>query len=545
MVKSGIVYDYGMGFWGPNGHDGVWHLAVINSLVKGSWDMPIFAGEILKNYHVGFDLLVAMLHKLTFIPVVNLYFQIVPPILAFLIGIASYKFVYVWRHSKIQAFWATFFVYFGGSLGWLVTLIRNGEIGGESLFWSQQSISTLVNPPFALSILLMFLGLTILVKGLRSKNKKWLMLTSFIFGILIQIKVYAGILALGGLFVAGVWRMFKRKGISLMRVFTGALIISILLFFPLNKGAAGSLVFKPFWFLETMMGLSDRFYWPKFAEAMVNYKLAGNFIKGVPAYTVAFLIFIVGNFWTRLVKDVWIFKKLRDFRKLYFVDVFIFSVIAAGIILPTFYLQRGTPWNTIQFMYYSLMFSGILAGIVIGEWLENKDVTALRRMAAGVIVLLTIPTTIGTLRQYLPARPPAKLSNKELEALKFLSEQPDGVVLTYPFDKAASDAAVDNPPRPLHLYESTAYVSAFAKKPVYLEDEVNLDITGYDWRVRREEVVLFLESQDIEEVRSFLKENNISYIYWLNGQRAVLGETQLGIEKIFENNEVDIFKVKQ
>ncbi|MFV1917665.1 MAG: hypothetical protein ACC618_04270 [Patescibacteria group bacterium] len=547
MVKSGLRYPFGIGFWGPNGHDGIWHIALIESLARGTWNIPVFAGEVIKNYHIGYDLLVAWLHKLTFIPVTNLYFQIIPPILAFFTGVFAYKFVYTWRHSKLQAFWATFFVYFGGSFGWVVSLVKDGNIGGESLFWSQQSISTLINPPFALSILLMFLGLDLLIKGLKTKNKRLLTIVTFLFGILILIKVYAGLLTLGALFVAGIWQMFKRRGITLMKVFTGSLVISLLLFLPISRGAGTTVVFRPFWFLETMMGFSDRFYWPRFAEAMVNYKLAGNWIKGIAAYSVAFGIFIIGNFGTRLVKDIWIFRKLRDFKNLYFIDTFIFSVIVAGVILPMFYIQKGTPWNTIQFMYYSLMFSGILAGVALGEYLETKRVsvfynTRTKVTIVSLVVGLTLPTTYGTLRHYLPARPPAKLSNAELEALKFLSNQPEGVVLTYPFDKEAADAAVDNPPRPLYLYESTAYVSAFSKKPVYVEDEVNLDITGYDWRERRGKVLKFLETGDIDTAQGFLQENNISFVYFLKGQEAKLGFEQLNIEKIFENSEVDIYK---
>jgi len=158
-------------------------------------------------------------------------------------------------------------------------------------------------------------------------------------------------------------------------------------------------------------------------------------------------------------------------------------------------------------------------------------------------ILLTVPTTLGTLAHYLPARPPAKLSNGELEALSFLAKEPQGVILTYLFDRIKAKEAEVNPPRPLYLYESTAYVSAFAKKPVYLEDEVNLDITGYDWRERREGVEKFCQLNDAKTAREFLKSNDIAYIYWLKGQRAILGETQLGISRIFENSEVDIFKV--
>jgi len=203
MVKSGLVYSFGMGFWGPNGHDGVWHIALIKSLTRGSWEMPTFAGEPLKNYHVGFDVLLAIIHKITTIPLHNLYFQIIPPFLAFLIGILVYKFVLLWRKSKSAAFWATFFVYFGGSFGWLVTLLRNREIGGESMFWAQQAISTLVNPPFALSLILILIGLISLLKYQESRLARYGVTATLAFGVLIQVKAYAGLLSLGGLFFSG------------------------------------------------------------------------------------------------------------------------------------------------------------------------------------------------------------------------------------------------------------------------------------------------------------------------------------------------------
>jgi uncharacterized membrane protein len=87
-------------------------------------------------------------------------------------------------------------------------------------------------------------------------------------------------------------------------------------------------------------------------------------------------------------------------------------------------------------------------------------------------------------------------------------------------------------------------VAAFSGQPVYLEDEVNLDITGYAWQERRQNVLDFYASQNQQFVRNFLKENSISYIYWVKPQRATLGEGQLGLMRIFENKEVDIYKVE-
>jgi hypothetical protein len=565
MVKSGWQYSYGLGFWGANGHDGIWHLALINSLAKefpqGLWkgfSMPVFAGETLKNYHTGFDLLVVLINKLTNLPINLLYFQIIPPILALLIGILVYKFVFLWKNSKSAAFWATLFIYFGGSFGWLVSLIRGQGLGGESMFWSQQAISTLINPPFALSLVICLVGLICLIKYLKFHATRYLLPTIVFFGFLIEVKVYAGILVLAGLFVASLYEFFTTSlrssvvnkkeflgwlNLPILKVFVGALIISLLLYFPNLKNSSGFLVFRPFWYLETMMALSDRVGWPRFYSAMTNYRAGGVWLKAILAYGVAFIIFITGNFGTRLV-GFWGFVKHS---KLWTsIDIIIITIIVFGTAIPMFFLQKGTPWNTIQFFYYSLFFSGILAGDTIGQVLERRSVTLLYNSVTVVLCFIfTVPTTIGTLRDvYLPSRPPAMLTNAELEALNFLKNQPDGIVLTYPYDAYKAKEAEANPPRPLYLYESTAYVSAFSGKSVYLEDEVNLDITGYPWPERRKEVEDFLTALDQSQARKFLRDNTISYIYWVKPQRAKLGEGQLRLTKIFESAQVDVYRVQ-
>jgi hypothetical protein len=527
MVKSGLCWDAqcagGLGFWGANGHDGIWHIALINNLSKGVFSIPVFAGSALQNYHLGFDLLVAFLVKETLIPITNLYFQILPPIFAFLIGFLTYKFTYLLTNSKKSGTLATFFVFFGGSFAWML-----GK--GESAFWSQQAITTLINPPFALSLIFTLLGLISLIKYQNTKKALFLLLSSISFGILIEIKVYAGILILGGLLISGVWRIIKEKKLDYLIVFLCSLIISLVIFLPSLKGSSKLLIWQPFWFLETMMGISDRLGWARFYSAMMTYKSGGILFKGTLAYLVAFIIFVVGNFGTRIlaIKNI----NLKRFGS---IDLFIWSVIGGGVLIPTFFLQKGTPWNTIQFFYYSLFFSGIVAGIFLGK---------LKKWVWVLVILLTIPTTIITLKDvYLPQRPPAILPKEELSALEFLKNQPDGVVLTYPFDKLKASQAVANPPRPLYLYESTAYVSAFSGKTTFLEDEVNLNITGYDWRTRREEIENWYKEPNEAKTREFLKKNNIKYIYWVKPQRAYLGEGQLGLSRVFENTEIDIWKV--
>jgi hypothetical protein len=537
MVRSGLKYNYGLGFWGPNGHDGIWHIALIRSLARGSFDMPTFAGSKLQNYHIGFDLMLALVHRTTGISVSVLYFQIFPILISIGVGVVTYKFVKKWTASEIAANWALFFTYFGGNAAYLL-----GK--GESAFWSQQAISTLINPPYALSLVILFCGFFILIDYLKKPNFWRMLLIIILFGSLIQIKAYAGFLGLAGIGMAGLYRFIKYKKLELILISILAGIVSLILYLPINKLSSGLLVWKPFWFLETMMQLTDRAGWVRFGEAMVNYKYGHVWIKAVLAYLAAFLIFWYGNFWTRSAGEIGIAKWLKNYRKLDEIKIMLLTILVLGILMPLFFLQKGTPWNTIQFFYYSQVVLGVIASSSFAGILKTYKSKFIKYIMMILLVALTIPTTYLTLKDiYLTKMPPAYLSNNEIEALEFLEKQPIGVVLTYPFSEEASKRAASNPPRPLYLYVSNAYVSAYSDKPVYLEDEVNLDITGYDWKARRVEEIQFYNSLDHQYVYNFLRENKITYVYWIKGQRATLGESQLGISRIFENKSVDIYKV--
>jgi len=540
MVRSGLKYGFGIGFWGPNGHDGVWHIALSESLSRFSFQNPVFAGEYLKNYHLGFDLFLAFFHKVTTIPINFLYFQLFPVIFSFLIGFLVYKLVFYWKKSSNLAFWSVFFVYFSTGFGFLMTLVKDRTIDGESMFWSQQAVSTLVNPPYALSLIFILLGILFLFR----KNY---FLSVLSFGILIQIKAYSAIIILAGLFFAGFYSLIIDRNFNIIKVFLGSLVINVFLFFAVRNDSVSVFSIQPFWFLETMMSYSDRFNWPNFYSAMTNYKIGGVWVKAFLAYFVAFLIFIIGNLGTRLFSLVYLIKLVKRKIKIGYLDILILTIILTGIVLPMFLVQKGTPWNTIQFFYYSQFFLSILAGISFANILK----TGKRLLKYVLILFLFLFFSLGvfsTLKHYLPKMPQSMISNEEVEALEFLRKEPSGIVLTYPFDTEKSKKALLDPPRPLYFYDSTAYVSAFGKKDVFLEDEVNLNIMGYDWKERREELLWFISNLNIEDGKNFLAENNIKYLYLVKensplfGEYLRLGADDLNLKKIFENGEVIILR---
>ena len=288
------------------------------------------------------------------------------------------------------------------------------------------------------------------------------------------------------------------------------------------------------------MALSDRVGWQRFYSAMTTYKMGDIWFKEVIAYGTAFAIFIIGNFGTRIMSFMYFAKKAKYIFRLKEIEIVIFTIILAGIIVPILFVQKGTAWNTIQFFYYSLFLSGILSGVVLGEFrLKPRLNTSILYSIEVLVILLTIPTTIFSLTNYVSRSPQSALPKNEKEALDFLKGQPRGIVLTYPFINIASDFK----PIPLYLYTTTAYVSAYSEKPVFLEDEMNLGIMQYSFGERRKGIESFLSTLNEKEAYQFLRDNNISYVYWRKNQYARVGDSQLGLTKIFDNEDVNIFVV--
>lgn len=540
-MKSGLPTRWGLGFWGANGHDGIWHLALIESMKNGfPIHNPLFSGTSLANYHFGFDLVVAVISRLTGISVSLLYFQILPPVMAVMIGVLTYLLVKRWTGLRSAARWAVFFTYFGGSFGWLVTLWREGEPGGESLFWSQQAISTLINPPFAFSLVFLIGGFYLV---LRDKRPKWLSLVFqiVIFGFLFIVKSYAGAVALTGLIVIGIWQAVRDGEYKGLVRAGGALAITILLILRFVPGASGLLVFEPFWFPRTMIEARDRLFVPKLAEALNAYLLFRMYARVLVIVGLMTVVFIVGNLGTRVLAFLctWRFSGRETELKVF--DLAAGVMILLSVSSPLVFVQKGTAWNTIQFLYYGLVLTGWLTGIVMarvsgqgrwGKWL------------CLAVILMTVPTSLSSLwYQYIPPRPPAALPYNELEALNFLKQEPTGTVLVYPYEKPLLNEVL-RPPVPLSRYDSTAYVSAYSGRPSYFADSVNLDILGIAWKGRFDQTERFFKEDSSFLAMRFLRDNHINYIYLVGSQSLPESEVQLGVKQIYDQNGVRIFQVE-
>lgn len=530
--RSGLTFSYGLGFWGPNSHDGIWHVSLINQLVKGlPPDNPILAGEALKNYHFFYDLMVASTAFVTGIPVMDLVFRFYPAIFSLLLGIGTYFFTSSLFKNKLAAILSLYFVYFAGSFGWIVDYLKSRSLGGESAFWANQSISFNLNPPFAISLCIVIAIMLVLINIKEQKFTHFFILTIF-SGTLISFKAYGAILILVSLLLTGL----LKRNLQYLFVFITSLMLAVPLFFSTFSADKQLMIFSPFWLIHSMIDSADRVGWTRISLIRVT-GLQNNWLKFITAETISLFVFLIGNLGMRFLAIFSIIRIKQIFNNTYHLFLFIFCL--TSFIIPIVFIQAGNPWNIIQFSYYGLYIAAVCSAIVLVHLFSKlRGVFSIFLLVS--VLALTPINSITTASYYLGDKPHALIENEELEALDFLSKQEDGIVLTYPYDKKLQLKVKE--PWPLSIYDSTAYVSALSGKRVFIEDEIQNQILLTDYKSRLDISKDFF-SNPISEKIKFLSNNDIEYIY-LPKLIYSINEPLDGIKIIFENNKVVVFKVK-
>lgn len=537
MIRSGWVYDFGLGFWGPIGHDGIWHQALINQLMeKVPPQNPGFSGTVLSNYHYFFDLLVAVTASLSKVSVLDLLYRFYPVVFSSLTGIGTYFLVMKLFQKKVVTFITLYFVYFAGSFGWIVEFIRERHFGGESAFWANQPVSANLNPPFALSLVLTVTFLILFANFIKRQSLQAGVLLALIAGSLVEFKVYAGVIVLGSFTLIAFLRLIKDKDGSLIKVALGGVLLALAVFLPQNSNSADLLVFSPFWFVHSMVDFPDRVGWERLALARQMAPLQKNWFKYLAVEGSSLLLFVVGNLGTRFVA---LFPMLGRKNWKDELSLLILLMTAVSLLIPTFFIQKGNPWNTIQFFYYFIYFVALFTGAAI-FFLWQKLPRLVGLITVGLILLLAPINAVVTFQSYFSASPPSRLTGGEWTGLQFLKKLPPGVVLTYPYDKNQRGKFSD--PFPLLIYETSNYVSAFSNKPAFVEDEIQQEILQNDYQKRLVASTDFWQGRDQSWSEKFLRENNIRYLYLPRIFRVNVDINTLKLKKIYDNGEVSIYQ---
>ncbi len=551
VFRNGLLYPFGMGFWGPNGHDAIFHLSFIEKFAGAplSFSHPQIAGEKISNYHFLFDFFSGLIVKLFGLSAMDFYFRIFPVLAGLTIIFLLDKLLKSWHYSRPERVLSFLLVFLAGSFGFIPKLLTGQDyFAGESAFWSNQSVSIFLNPPFALSIIVLLLFLVVIARSggdvaIQSKSslrgagdlpagrQAWQShsIVAIILGALLsQTKIYAFILLLGAL-------LLSRK----YKLFIGVLVLGTLISLPFTTiGGPSPFIFSPLWFPRSLFASFDRFYWPQLVSAWQAYEASGNFIKLSLVNLFALIIFLLGNLGIRILGLINVVNTKSENSS----ETLVRWIILFGLLLPLLFIQNINPWNTIQFMYYALFFLGLFTakGILSLRTRHGGCGNLCKSVPIFFLILLAILTSVGTLKDYFTYFSASRLSYTELLALDKLRDQPKGIVLSPLFNPETSRTIYA--PKPLYSYVSTAYISALSGQPEFLSDTINLDITGFDYTGRARDIQRFYNTSDSEWGISFLEKNDIQYVYETPLQKLHLHPNDLRLQKIFDSGEINIYK---
>lgn len=540
---SGTLQNNDLVFFSANGHDGAWHISLMEELKKGyPLQNPVFAGEKLVNYHFFSDVAPADFSQYFRISNLDLYFRFFPLLFSLLLGSIVYLFSKKITGSFNVGIWATVFTYFSGSFGYIVTWIQNHEIGGESLFWATQIQSSSGNPPqiAAFVLILCFLYL-FFVFVQNQKNFTILLICSLLAGSLIVFKVYGGVILLGSLGLVGFWQFIRERKLQILILFAFSTFLSTILYFPNTTKSVGFLIFEPWWFIRTMVVATNRLNWLDLELQRQTYLSEHNLKRVLQVEIIAFLIFFFGNLGIKFLGLKYFATTIKSSFTNY-LSLLLLIISLSSFVFPLLFLQKGVASNSIQFMQYFILLFGIFAAITVDQIISKIKMRPLKISFTIIILVLMVPTQIGLIYSFYNHQPLAKIENQEIIALQFLkiNSSPNSIIVTPPYNKYLN---LKIPTPPIWAWFDTAYVSALSSRRTYVSDFEQVDIMGYNLQSRLNIQENIFKEKDPIAFENLLKQNSIDYLYFPTLVKPLVDLSKTSLTQIFENDKIEIWKI--
>lgn len=378
LIISSLVFfipyyasgDFGSFFslLGVHDQDGALHISMINELIHRFPPMdPGFAQNRLTAYHFFYNYSASVIAILLRVSPETVHFRIFPILLSilwpwttFLIGKRLFR-------SNIAALFIVFFTMFGASFSMFVAWFYHIPISFNSGLGILQPPGSLLNPPYASSVVVLLLGIYALLRFEETKSSRWLIPITVCFGIVIGYKVYAGIVGLAGL---GVYVLLRLKQYHLKIAFTGiaALLIAFSIYWPFT-GTSVSFIGATLWVPHEIARNALPFL--RYDNAISEYGRLFDPIRPILLEMKVLAYFIVGNLGLRLfglVALLYICIKQKE------KQVMMLTISAMTIVsfyIPLMYMQSLKPYEISQMFNYTMLLLSLPTGYFFA-WVVGK-----------------------------------------------------------------------------------------------------------------------------------------------------------------------------
>lgn len=551
-----IIFSFSMVLGGQYGdlisirRDDLWHLALINELrVNFPPGNPGFAGVPLKGYHFFYNFLLAQISNISTLSPLSLHFHFFPLLMSLLWSSGVYALMYGWTKSRIVGLLAVFFTLFGGSFVFILYFQGHKSLSLDSGFGIMQPISTLMNPPFVISIIILLTAIFAMQQYLFTRKNTWLFPLVLSAGLISMFKVYAGIIFLSGFLFLVVLKTIKKK-FTIFVAFFGVVIIFLGTYWFFTDRSA-HLIWFPLWAPHKV--LIDNFPWYGYEEKMYTYSRL-SVIKGlVETELYAFYIFLIGNQGTRIFGLLILsFLLIKNRKTPSFFAITVFVMTMVSIVIPLFFIQTGKVFEIMQMGWYFLFFCSLFSAIGIAKLFTFKYPMSLKILLLIVVVIFTLPSAYENYFGYFKTfNSKESLKNPYYEAMNFLSFQQsyNSTVIDMP-----QENTIPNEKNLKSWYrESSPAITAFANKRSYLNSEY-IDFPGVNIVSRIEflkKIILFHKTSQLDdqyknkqiEIEEGLIKNNVVFIYSPYPIQNLLSIKN--IHQIFQNEAATIYKFEK
>lgn len=543
IFPSGLKLNGEIVFYSSHGHDAMWHIALTNELMKGyPIQSPNISESKLINYHFFSDIAPAYFTYYLKLDPLHLYSRLFPLLFSILLGATAFFAAFRISKSYLAGFWSMIIVYFAGSFGYIVTYLKDKTIGGESIFWASQTQSSIGNPPQIISLIIFLTFLILFQSFLRNgiKDKYLSLILIILAGTLVEFKVYGGVILLLSLGLISFWEIITRRNYSTFILTFLSGILSLGIYLPNSAASVGFLIFEPWWYIRTMVVVPDRLNLLEWEHRRQTYLSENNLKRVYQLEIQSFLIFLLGNLGIRSLAIWQIFTNLKHILKdSYFFLLIVLSLLS--LILPLLFLQKGVASNTIQFIQYFLLISGIFSAITISKILNKIPSVFGKILISSALLLIMIPTQASLIYSFYQRPPITKIDKFDHEALTYIKSNasPNSNILSPGYNRYLN-LKLSTPP--IWGWFDTSYISAMTNTHTYFSDFEQADIMGYPIADRQHfQDQIFKETSPIIFTQE-LKNKKIDYLYFPKIVPPAVDLTKTDLRKVFENSEYEVWK---
>lgn len=507
---SGLTTSHGFQMIGnDNGTDAIMHVARIKTQVF--LFPPVytgFYGFVMRGYHYFYDFLLSRFVLFYHFSAEDLYYRLFPFAISLMYGAIIYVFSNLYTKRNIDKLLILFFAYFGTSFAYLLSFFTRSVDAGNGMGLVQQ-LGLILDPSIIFSTSIMLAGFYFVL--LKKKTIVHAILAGFIIGLLMQLKIYAGIIALGSLVIFSGYLLKKYAAWKyVLYVNSIAILLTCITYGPNNFGV-GRLLFSPFFLYGNFMKQALFSSW-NWEMRIFIYTAHHNIPRLIFMFGSAFLLFWILALGTRIAFVL----QAKSILKRNFWNEQNFLLCAAIIIpfvLASIFVQSISIFDTVQFLWMVAILISIPAGIFYGKIFSKLPLSG-KLFLTILLVFFSFGELITNETAFVFHPQPVVVSPAKLHLLKIVQQTvpKKGYFVTAPSYVVDKYGKRNFVPYPAPLF------SALTGRRTYYEYEIPIfpDERKVAYRKQQlENITLFVEKCDGDRVASIMRHTGTPYLITL------------------------------